>query len=252
MPRRTTRCTRAARLCLFSAVCTLSSSAHAIRPFITDDARVVGGRLVQLETWWRRDKNGLQHWALGAVGPNEHVELTLGGVQGNSKGDGPTVYSVNGPLLQAKALIAAAHPNSWPGFAMAGGAVPPFGRGGFPPPGWSGFAYVAVTESLFDHERLLLHLNVGFSAVDSIKLDPFRGTWGVGSQLRLAAGLHAVAEVFSGDPYAEGSGGAVQTGLRYIFNDHIQLDATIGHGVFGDILPLWATSGVRLVSSPLW
>ena len=47
-----------------------------VRPFITDDARVVGERLAQLETWIRVDKEAGQHWILGAYGPNKKLELT--------------------------------------------------------------------------------------------------------------------------------------------------------------------------------
>jgi hypothetical protein len=60
--------------------------AHAIRPFITDDARVVGAHLLQLETWVQADAEQLQHWVLPAFGPTERIELTLGAVHGASYG----------------------------------------------------------------------------------------------------------------------------------------------------------------------
>lgn len=40
-----------------------------VRPFITDDARVVGNRLTQLESWYRQDKGGIEQWILTAYGP---------------------------------------------------------------------------------------------------------------------------------------------------------------------------------------
>ncbi|QEK50772.1 hypothetical protein FYC62_03125 [Pedobacter aquae] len=43
-----------------------------VRPFITDDARVVGERLAQLETWVRFDKEAGQHWILG--GDSDEVD----------------------------------------------------------------------------------------------------------------------------------------------------------------------------------
>jgi hypothetical protein len=42
----------------------LSSAAQRVRPFITDDARVVGNRLAQLESWYRQDKETIQQWFL--------------------------------------------------------------------------------------------------------------------------------------------------------------------------------------------
>ena len=59
-----------------------SSTELPVRPFITDDARVVGKELAQLETWLRFDKESGQHWILGAYGPNSHLEITTGGVYG--------------------------------------------------------------------------------------------------------------------------------------------------------------------------
>ena len=53
-----------------------------VRPFITDDARVVGDKLAQLETWLRFDKEAGQHWIMGAYGPNKKLELAVGGVYG--------------------------------------------------------------------------------------------------------------------------------------------------------------------------
>ncbi|MFN3385220.1 MAG: hypothetical protein ACK42Y_01370 [Candidatus Thermochlorobacter sp.] len=44
----------------------LSSTTQNVRPFITDDARVVGDRLAQLESWYRQDKESLQQWFLAA------------------------------------------------------------------------------------------------------------------------------------------------------------------------------------------
>jgi hypothetical protein len=38
-----------------------STDQFGVRPFITDDARVVGDHLAQLETWLRLDKEAGQH-----------------------------------------------------------------------------------------------------------------------------------------------------------------------------------------------
>jgi hypothetical protein len=239
------------------AVCAIVATApdaSAIRPFITDDARVVGGAHVQLETWWRRDRESFHHWAVGAFGPNDHVEISLGAVHGLAGGleGAPGRYAIGGPVLQGKFLLSEAKETSWPGLAFVAGVLPPFGRGGFEPPGWSGFGYVAATESI-DAERLLVHANVGFSAIDAPPLRPLQFTWGVGMQVRTVEEFHLIGELFSGDPYAAGVSGAAQWGFRYIFNDHLQLDGTLGSGVFGERkLPLWASSGVRLVTHELW
>jgi hypothetical protein len=46
-----------------------SFSTFAVRPFITDDARVVGWRLAQWESWARFDKHEGQWWHMAAYGP---------------------------------------------------------------------------------------------------------------------------------------------------------------------------------------
>ena len=233
-----------------------SSDAEAIRPFVTDDAHTVGKGHVQLETYWRRDRMSLQHWILPAIGPTHWLELTLGGVHGISQlGTSPEKprYAIGGPLVQGKFLLRDAVPNHLPGVAIVAGGITPTGDGGFQAPGWSGFSYLAVTQAFFKEDDLLIHANVGISTVAAPGLDPAKGTWGIGTQVETVFNFHLIGEIFSGDPYAQGTGGAYQAGFRMIFNDHLQLDGTWGGGLWGDtILPVWFSSGIRIVSRDLW
>jgi hypothetical protein len=48
----------------------LLQRASAVRPFITDDARVVGFKLAQCESWLRLDMNAQQQWHMFAYGPH--------------------------------------------------------------------------------------------------------------------------------------------------------------------------------------
>jgi hypothetical protein len=231
-----------------------SRRADAIRPFITDDARVVGRGLIQLETWVFVDRTGVQHWIFPAFGPTDFLELTVGVVHGVGLELEPTRYALAAPLFQAKVLARPHVPNSWPGLAFAGGAFAPFGLGQFRLTNWAGFGYLSLTESLFSQERLLIHANLGFALVQEGAAG-LRGavTGGVGTQVRVVRGLHFVGEVVYGDPYRAGGGAAFQTGFRYILNDYIQIDTTVGYGLSGEErAPLWGSAGLRLVSSPLW
>ena len=229
--------------------------ARAIRPFITDDARVVGAGHLQLETYWRRDRSSLQQWLLPAIGPTDWMELTLGGVHGLAQlgRPGAPVYAVGGPVLQGKFLLRETIPNRLPGVAFSAGGLPPVGRGGFEAPGWSAFSYVAITQAFLKEDDLLIHANLGLSAVSAPGLAPAKLTWGLGAQVETLYDFHLIAEVFSGNPYVRGSGGAYQAGFRMIFNDHLQLDGTWGGGLWGDErLPVWLSSGVRIVSHELF
>ncbi|MBX3187026.1 MAG: hypothetical protein KF819_08430 [Labilithrix sp.] len=230
--------------------------ARAIRPFITDDAHVAGKGHVQVETWLRRDKTSLQHWLLPAVGPTDWLELTLGGVHGVNgfrlHPDRPT-YGVGAPLVQGKFLLLESVPNEPPGVAIAVGGVSPAGSGGFEAPGWSAFSYIAVTQAFIKEDDFLIHANVGVSTIAAPGLAPAKLTWGFGAQVETYFDFHLIAEIFSGDPYVQGAGGAYQAGFRIIFNDHLQLDGTWGEGLWGDnVLPLWFSTGVRIVSHELF
>lgn len=235
---------------VFNLVCLFliaAPSVLAVRPFITDDARVVGRRQAQLETWMRGDRGALQHWALVSYGPIAPLELTIGTVHGATYEHG-TDYSLAGPLIQAKYLVRKPKTASWPGVAVSAGVFAPVGYGAFQPHGWDTFGYVALTESLLEGDRILLHGNAGFVNSQGDQ----KPTWGIGSQVRIHGGFHAVGEVFSGDPYAESSGVAVQAGFRHFISEYIQIDATVGKGMSGQPrLPIWATVGLRLVTPPL-
>lgn len=230
----------------------VSRDAHAVRPFVTDDARVVGKGHVQLETWWRRDDAGLQHWAVAAAGPTDRIELSLGFVHGVANEKKPT-YSIAGPLFQGKFLVHAAQPNRWPGIAAVFGVIPPWGMGGFESDSWTLFSYLCITELLFDDERVAIHGNLGFAGTSSTAS---RFSWGVATEIRIIGLLHAMGELYSGDPYIAGVSGTTQFGFRFVFSDHLQLDATAGLGVFADrkedIAPPFVGTGVRLVSHEWW
>jgi hypothetical protein len=233
-----------------------SSRAHAVRPFVTDDARVVGRAHLQLETYFRRDRYALQHWLLPAFGPTDWLEVTLGAVHGasgmQSLEDHPH-YSFAGPLAQAKLLLHDTVPNKPPGLALVVGGISEAGHGGFEPPGESGFAYLAASQSFIKEDAFLIHANVGVAAVIAEGFAPVRVTYGLGTQVATVLDFHLIGEITSGDPYAPGSGAAYQLGFRQIWNDHLQLDFTFGGGLWGDDpLPFFVSSGIRIVSHELW
>lgn len=229
----------------------LPCEVEAIRPFITDDARVVGDKQVQLETWLQLDKLSLQHWIAPAVGPTDFLEFTLGAVHGVSF-QGDKSYAISGPLLQGKLLLNAADPNAWPGVAWVVGSLLPFSTGdidAFP----GAFSYVALTENIGENETLLIHFNAGVVVHDSgeknLHVAP---SFGLGFQARVFSGLHGVGEVVYGDAYTGIDAAALQAGFRFIFSDYVQIDTTMGSGFAGQERPLWGTTGLRLVSPKLF
>jgi len=229
---------------------TIVRPVYAVRPFVTDDARVVGEHMGQVETSVRYSRDSFSNLSLVTLGTTKNSEVTAGFVNGFPlEMESNRSFSITGPLMQFKYLFWEAKPNSYPGFAMSVGASPPWGKGEFRPGQWSGFVYAAMTESLFDQERVLIHANLGISTSSEVTV----GTWGLGTQIRMIGGLHAVMEIFCNDPYAGKSGGAYQAGFRHIVSDDIQIDLTGGSGLFGtNRINSFVGMGIRFVSDKLW
>ena len=221
-----------------------------VRPFITDDARVVGERLAQLETWVRFDKEAGQHWILGAYGPNKKLELTAGGVFGYQVDhDSKKTFSYALPLLQAKILFKEYKPNKAPGFGMVLGTFLPVGQGAFKPAGYGTFGYLTVSQCFGEGDKFLFHGNLGGNYLHVDGSNNLISTWGLGTQIKAYKGMHLVGEIFSGDPYIPGTGTSWQAGYRYFFSDLVQIDMTVGNGIAGDvIMPFWYTAGIRIVT----
>ncbi|MBL8914567.1 MAG: hypothetical protein JNM17_27940 [Archangium sp.] len=235
-----------------------AAPALAIRPFITDDARVVGDKLVQLETWGTLEDGLLIQWVAPSFGPTEWLEVSVAFTHGAQLYDPagaeehaqPGPWGIAGPLVQAKFLVRHAEPNQLPGVAVAVGSLLPFGHAHLrAAPGF--FLYAAITESLGENERVLIHANLGVGVRSETTTD-MSLLAGAGTQIRLFAGLHGVAELVYGDAFTGIDAFAVQGGFRYILNEHVQFDATVGGGVAGEPRPLWVSAGIRLVSADLW
>ena len=219
-----------------------------VRPFITDDSRVVGRRLAQAESWVRIDRHASQHWVLGAYGPTEWLELTAGGVWGADTPPGEATLAYALPLVQAKMLFRPYQPGKGPGVGMVVGSFLPFGTGTFKPRGYGSFGYLTLSQCFGEGEKLLLHANTGLNYLHVAGENELLHTWGFGTQVKTIGGFHLVGEFFSGDPYVPGSGTAWQVGFRHFFSDMLQIDMTLGEGVGGaEPLPLWGSAGVRIV-----
>jgi len=228
--------------------------AMAVRPFVTDDARVVGSKLFLLETSLKGNNGVLQNLNLLAYGPNDKLELTVGFVDGfTTKGYDRHRLSIGGVLGQAKYLFTEGTENGMPGVAFVTGFGAPYGTNSFKAESWTNFGYLAITEALGKNEQVLIHANVGVNYTKSDDKYRTSATWGLGTQVRVIGGLHFVGEVFHGDPYAGDSGWAFQTGVRYFVSERVQLDATVGSGFAGNNQPKeFAGCGLRVVFDPPW
>jgi len=197
-----------------------------------------------METWLLGNRDDVIHNVLGAIGPTDWLEVTTGFFHGGSYDGIDNAYGITGPLFQLKALAHEAKPGALPGVAFTVGTLTPFGSGWLTPEETGVFGYTAVTQSLFNDD-LLLHLNLGGTSWEMF-------TAGFGFQAHTIERLYAVAEIYRGDPYDPAiTGGASQVGFRYILNENIQFDGTLGSTI-ADNPDRWWTFGIRMVSDALW
>lgn len=237
-------------------------SAFAVRPFITDDARVTPTHTFLTEASLRLDENRFQNLTLFALGFTDKLEGTIGFTDGILlKDEEGTAYqfSVAGPLLQLKYLFNEQQgQHGIPAFAVEAGASAPYGLGSknFHPQVWSEFFVLLMSKSFSSHpEHLNLHINLGFtnSHFPEGKMGQ-EFVWGIGLQYHLFRDtIYGVTEVVSGDPYGFSAGAVYQIGLRFFISKRMQLDTSYGSGMWGNPRPGWFLGfGFRFLTNPLW
>ena len=64
----------------------LSLNAHAARPMITDDARIVDAKACQVESWVKGNKSSTEYWAIPACNFTGNLEVSIGGSAINQNG----------------------------------------------------------------------------------------------------------------------------------------------------------------------
>jgi hypothetical protein len=187
-------------------------SAHAARPFNTDDARVVDPGGCQVETFYKKQEtySGAEFWFLPACNPG-NVELTLGG--NRIEGD-------NSLILQAKVLMKPLQTNGI-GFA---GSMGVFG----------GDPYVNGIMSIsFLDDRAVVHANLGM--IQDNEANTTRGTWGLGLEaLLFAPRLYGILESYG----ERGDKPTLHYGVRFwVVPNRFQIDATHGQQNASDTAP---------------
>jgi hypothetical protein len=222
---------------LFALLCGLlgGAAAHAARPMITDDARIIESKTCQLETWLKANHNSNEYWALPSCNFTGDLEIAAGGAVTREGGNSQT----SDVMLQGKTLFKTLEPNGWAWGLVAGNLSHPNINSKFM---GDLYAFVPATFSFHD-DRALLHLNLGWTREKQEHRNAM--TWGVGGELEMTASTWLIAETFGesqGRPY-------YQVGLRHwiVFN-RVQLDATYGNRTDGS--DSWFSIGLRLLSLP--
>jgi hypothetical protein len=216
------------------------------RPFITDDAGVVGERTFQLETWLREDRDSALHHAVVAYGVVPPLELSVAGAHGTLLDGPPLQYGLAGPTLQAKLLLFEPRPEGWFGVALATGGTTATGTGDLEPSSGTAYGYSAFTWLPDAEERFDLHVNVG-SVVLDVEEDPTVAvTWGVDVDVAVVGPLHVFTELVSGLPETSEPDAVLHAGMKCELSDDFHVDGTFGTRAWGEeSLPTFGTLGVR-------
>jgi hypothetical protein len=208
--------------------------AHAVRPFVTDDARITDVGQLEVESWadfviegeeWTTSVNLLFGFTF-----TEWLQVIAGGGVGvDSEGH----FTVTNPVIQPKILLVPARPDGRPGVALAAGVTLPFGTGALFEDATGFFVMAPFTTRLFG-DWLFIHANVGVRGSvrsvggrDELSARPY---WGIGFDAGIGdERLRLVGEAYAGDPLeAAGADYAFQAGMRWLESDHLNLDVTFG------------------------
>jgi hypothetical protein len=204
--------------------------AHAARPFITDDARVVDRGGCQIETFYKEQRkySGSEFWFMPACNPFG-LELTVGGNR---------IEDEKSLVLQGKTLIKPLETNG-SGFALTLGTFysNPQAGSNF----WSPYLNGIGSFSFLD-DRAVVHANLG--AIRDRDINRDRATWGIGLEaLLVAPRLYGILESF-GQSYDKPT---LHGGLRYwIVPNRFQVDSTVGNQN-GDPPQRFYTVGLRFL-----
>ncbi len=236
-PRRFTPLQSAALATATAVALSCLVEAHAARPMITDDARLVDAKSCQVESWAKRNRDSTEFWALPSCNVTGNLELTIGGALGRD----PSGTRTTDVVLQGKTLLRRMEPNGW-GIGLVLGNVrhPAIDTdrnliGDL-------YGYLPASFSYLD-DRFVLHANLGVLHDKTAHRD--RVTWGLGSETQLAARTWLIAESFgqnTGRPF-------FQIGLRYwIVPNRVQVDTTAGNRFGSDTSERWISIGLRMLT----
>ncbi len=225
------------------AIIFVSSSAHAARPFVTDDARLTTAGSCQIETWTRSYQSSLETWALPACNPTGNLEFTIGA--GHAYFDDTSMHNSTDFIYQAKTLFQKLDDHTT-GIGLAVGLVhhPSIHVG--PNQHGNEYAFIPISVPLME-ERIVMHLNPG--VLRDKASQEIRKTWGVGLEMNASQRWMLIAESF-GD---NSTGSYWQTGLRFaIVPNLLQIDATTGKQFSGGSDTHWMSFGLRYTPSSIF
>jgi hypothetical protein len=232
--------------------------AFAVRPFVTDDARIVSRGQFEIEAWPEINVVGSeQTYALQFMGGysfTEWFELIAGTGAGYDREE--KIGTFGNPLISPKFLFYPTQLDSLiPGIALNIGTTINWGRGSLYDESQSTFGFLISTWRFHD-DWVNIHTNFGTRNSRINKKNYGRPYWGVGFDLGIIEkDYRIIFETYAGDPFeAIAPDIAFQWGVRWIKSDYVNLDLTFGtqkeaetFSKTTDRREYWAQVGIRLL-----
>ena len=234
--------------------------ALAVRPFVTDDARIVYKGQVTTETYGgitmvQGDKPAIEARSLQGLGITDRFELTAGGFGFSYQDNHARPLDM---LIQPKYVL---HNSlgAIPSVSVTAASL-------FPLSGnrqhWDGYAMAQVSWFLFTPDAdtdpydndLALHLNLGMKSRYDAGPATYRSKlyWAAGFEVitPVTREIRFLGEIFNGDPFSfEEKFPAFQTGFRWYKSPTVQLDLVF-RGLRNGSLETQAPTGAEF--SPGW
>ena len=242
------------------AVSFCPEDALAVRPFVTDDARIVYQGQVTTETYGgitmvQGDKPAIEARSLQGLGITDRFELTAGGFGFSYQDNQAHPLDM---LIQPKYVLHSSL-GAIPSLSVAAASL-------FPLSGnrqhWDSYAMAHVSWFLFTPDadtdpydnNLALHLNLGMKSRYDAGPATYRSKlyWAAGFEVitPVAREIRFLGEIFNGDPFSfEEKFPVFQTGFRWYKSPTVQLDLVF-RGLRNSSLETQAPTGAEF--SPGW
>jgi hypothetical protein len=222
------------------AVLLTTSEALAVRPFVTDDARIVNMGQFETESWGelrlqRGNSPGYHVASLQGYSPTDRLEI-IGGVIGLDYAQ--RRLSFDDVVLQPKYLIYRSLNSLMPSISSAVGWLSPISGNRQQ---WNNYAMFHASWFLFTPQGstdpydngLAIHVNLGMKG----QYDAGRGGrqsqklyWAMAFEtITFSRDIRFLGEIFNGDPFVyEEEFPAFQTGFRWYKSPNVQWDIVMG------------------------
>jgi len=211
--------------------------AHAARPMMTDDARIVDPKSCQLESWVRDSKNMTEYWAQPGCNVGENTEITIGGSLEGENGHS----SYANEIYQIKSIIRPIDINQTGYSIVLGNARDPKRAMNKVIQDW----YLNMPMSYPCNDRLVIHTNLGVTHLTDEHKEKMN--WGLSTEYNYNERVDLISEIFN----QSSNSTYFQFGLRYwLIKNRAQID-TIYMNSFNHIGEDQSFSiGLRLLSLP--